>query len=89
MPQTLSMPATLATRKGAGYVAEQAQDRTVVLTHHGKKTAVVMSPERYDEMVRDLREASNRLIAGTADLVAQRSSFHGVDEARRLLHAQG
>lgn len=81
------IPATLATQKGAGYLAEQAAEHTVVLTNHGKPTAVVLSPERYDELLRSLREASNSIVTGMADLLAQRTTFHSLDTARERLRA--
>ncbi len=87
MTEPLRMPATLATRKGAGYLADQAGERTVILTNHGRETAVVMSPEHYDELVRALRAAADRLVSGVADLVADRSEFRSIDDARARLHA--
>lgn len=89
MMTPLHVPSTLATRKGAGYLVEQAADRTVILTNHGKQAAVMMSPEHYDELVRTLREAADTLVVGVADLVAERSTFRTVDEARARLHAHG
>lgn len=83
------MPATMATKKGAGYLAAQATDRTVVLTNHGKPTAVVMSPENFDDLERSLRQAANSMIRGVTRLVAERSTFHTADEARERLHARG
>lgn len=88
MSAPLRMSATLATKRGAGYLAEQAAERTVVLTNHGKPTAVVMSPERYDDLERSLREAANQIVRGVSELVASRSHFHTVDEARARLHAR-
>ncbi|MDO5662431.1 MAG: type II toxin-antitoxin system prevent-host-death family antitoxin [Brachybacterium sp.] len=88
MSTPLQMPATLATKRGAGYLAEQAAERTVVLTNHGKPTAIVMSPERYDDLERSLRHASAQILSGVADLVAERSTFHDLDEARERLHAR-
>lgn len=82
------MPATMATKKGAGYLAEKAAERTVVLTNHGKPTAVVMSPEHFDELERSLRAAADQLVQGVADLVAERSEFRSVNEVRERLHAR-
>lgn len=84
----LRMPATTATRKGAGFLAEKASERTVILTNHGKPSAVVMSPEHFDELERSLRDAANRLVEGVADLVAEKSEFHTMDEVRERLHAR-
>lgn len=84
----LRMPATVATKKGAGYLAEKAAERTVVLTNHGKPSAVVMSPERFDDLERSLRLAAEQMIQGVSQLVAERSEFHTVDEARERLHAR-
>lgn len=50
MKTPLSVPSTLATKRGSGFLAEQAADRTVVITNRGKPTAVVMSPENYDAL---------------------------------------
>ncbi|WIY82368.1 type II toxin-antitoxin system prevent-host-death family antitoxin [Propionimicrobium sp. PCR01-08-3] len=86
MSAVLHVPAALATKKGAGYLAEQAGDQTVVLTNHGKSTAVVMSPENFDELQRALREAANRLISGVTDLVAEGATFRSVEDARQRLH---
>lgn len=82
------MPATVATKKGAGYLAEKAAERTVVLTNHGKPSAVVMSPERFDDLERALRLAADQMIQGVSQLVADRSEFHTVDEVRERLHAR-
>ncbi|GAA1300094.1 hypothetical protein GCM10009591_00080 [Brachybacterium tyrofermentans] len=76
------MSATMATEKGAGYLAEKAAGRTVVLTDHGKPSAIVMSPERFDDLERSLRLAANQVIQGVSQLVAERSEFHTVDEVR-------
>lgn len=89
MNSLLRVPSTLATRKGTGFLAEKAAKETVVLTNHGKPTAVVMSPENYDEMQRSLRAAADRIISGVADVVAEGTTFRSVDEARRRLHAEG
>lgn len=89
MSEALRMPATVATKKGAGFLAEAAAERTVVLTNHGRSTAVVMSPENFDDLTRSLREAADRMIDGVAELVAERATFVPVDEARERLHAQG
>lgn len=88
MTTSLRMPATVATKKGAGFLAEKAAERTVVLTNHGKPTAVVMSPEHFDELERSLRHAADRLVQGVTDLVAERSEFSRVDEVRERLHAR-
>lgn len=72
----------MATEKGAGYLAEKAAGRTVVLTDHGKPSAIVMSPERFDDLERSLRLAANQVIQGVSQLVAERSEFHTVDEVR-------
>lgn len=82
------MPATTATKKGAGYLAEKAAERTVVLTNHGKPSAVVMSPENFDDLERSLRLAADQMIQGVSRLVAERSEFHTVDEVRERLHAR-
>lgn len=89
MTAPLRMPATTATKRGAGYLSEKAADRTVVLTNHGKPTAVVMSPENFDELERTLRQAADEMIRGISRLVAERSEFHTVDEVRERLHARG
>lgn len=88
MTAPLRMPATMATKKGAGYLAEKAADRTVVLTNHGKPTAIVMSPEHFDELERSLRAAAEELVRGISTLVAARSEFHSLDEARAQLDAR-
>lgn len=88
MTAPLHMPATVATKKGAGYLAEMAAGRTVVLTNHGKPSAVVMSPERFDDLERSLRLAADQMIQGVSQLVADRSEFHTVDEVRERLHAR-
>lgn len=88
MTAPLNMPATVATRKGAGYLAEKAAGRTVVLTNHGKPSAVVMSPENFDDLERSLRLAADQMIQGISRLVAERSEFHTVDEVRERLHAR-
>lgn len=88
MTTPLRMPATVATKKGAGYLAEKAAERTVVLTNHGKPSAVVTSPERFDDLERALRLAADQMIQGVSQLVADRSEFHTVDEVRERLHAR-
>lgn len=88
MTAPLRMPATMATKRGAGYLADKAAERTVVLTNHGKPTAVVMSPERFDDLERSLRRAADELVRGVSDLVAERSEFHTLDEARQRLDAR-
>jgi len=88
MTTPLRMPATMATKKGAGFLAEKAAERTVVLTNHGKPTAVVMSPEQFDELERSLRHAADQLVQSAAALVAEKSEFHSVDEVRKRLHAR-
>ena len=88
MSTPLRMPATMATKKGAVYLAEKAAELTVVLTNHGKPTAVVMSPEHFDELERSLRAAADQLVQGVADLVAERSEFRSVNEVRERLHAR-
>lgn len=88
MTAPLRMPATTATKKGAGYLAEKAAERTVVLTNHGKPSAVVMSPENFDDLERSLRLAADQMIQGVSRLVAERSEFHTVDEVRERLHAR-
>ncbi|MGP9683816.1 type II toxin-antitoxin system prevent-host-death family antitoxin [Brachybacterium sp. AOP3-A1-3] len=88
MTVPLRMPATVATKKGAGYLAEKAAERTVVLTNHGKPSAVVMSPERFDDLERSLRLAADQMIQGVSQLVSERSEFHTVDEVRERLHAR-
>lgn len=88
MTAPLRMPATVATKKGAGYLAEKAAEHTVVLTNHGKPSAVVMSPERFDDLERSLRLAADQMIQGISQLVAERSEFHTVDEVRERLHAR-
>ncbi|ATG52999.1 hypothetical protein CFK38_16850 [Brachybacterium vulturis] len=88
MTTPLRMPATTATKKGAGFLAEKAAERTVVLTNHGKPTAVVMSPERFDELERSLRHAADQLVQSASTLVAEKSEFRSVDEVRERLHAR-
>ena len=88
MTAPLHMPATVATKKGAGYLAEKAAGRTVVLTNHGKPSAVVMSPENFDDLERSLRLAADQMIQGIGRLIAERSEFHTVDEVRERLHAR-
>lgn len=88
MTAPLHMPATVATKKGAGYLAEKAAGRTVVLTNHGKPSAVVMSPENFDDLERSLRLAADQMIQGIGRLTAERSEFHTVDEVRERLHAR-
>lgn len=88
MVAPMRIPATTATKKGAGFLADKAAERTVVLTHHGRPTAVVMSPERYDDLERSLRQAADQLIRSTAELVAERSEFRSVEAVRERLHAR-
>ncbi|MGP9843598.1 type II toxin-antitoxin system prevent-host-death family antitoxin [Brachybacterium sp. 107] len=78
----------MATKKGVGYLAETAAGRTVVLTDHGKPSAIVMSPERFDDLERSLRLAADQMIQGVSQLVAERSEFHTVDEVREGLPAR-
>lgn len=89
MTSVLRIPATVATKRGAGFLADKAAERTVVLTNHGKPSAVVMSPERFDDLERSMREAAEQMVRGISQLVAERSEFLTVDEARERLHARG
>lgn len=84
----LKVPARLATQKGAGYLAEQAADRTLVITSHGKPVAVVQSPEAFDEQARVLRDSAARLTEGLASILAERSTFHTPEEAKAKLRAR-
>jgi PHD/YefM family antitoxin component YafN of YafNO toxin-antitoxin module len=79
------IPATLASRKGIGYLTREAEDHTVVLTSHGHSVGVLMSPAEYDQQVRVLREAAATLIETATSLVADRSDFQTVDQVRQRL----
>lgn len=60
----------------------------MVLTNHGKPSAVVMSPENFDDLERSLRLAADQMIQGIGRLVAEHSEFHTADEVRERLHAR-
>lgn len=81
----LRIPATLANRKGAAYVTAKAQEQPVVVTSHNKPVSVTLSPERYDDLVRTVRETQDQVLASAAALVADRSTFRTLDEARAKL----
>jgi PHD/YefM family antitoxin component YafN of YafNO toxin-antitoxin module len=86
--RTVKIPATLASRKGIGYLTRQAEDHTVVLTSHGHSVGVLMSPAEYDQQIRTLREAAAALVSATTSLVADRSTFHSVDQVRDRIAAR-
>lgn len=81
----LRVPATVANRRGAAFVTAKAQEQPVVITNHNKPVSVTLSPERYDEMIRTVRETQDHVLASAASLVADRSTFHSLDEARSRL----
>lgn len=81
----LRVPATLANRKGAAYVTAQAQEQPVVVTSHNKPVSVTLSPERYDELIRTVRETQDEVLANAAALVADRATFRSLGEARGRL----
>lgn len=87
--QPLTMSSTVAARRGVGFLTSEAQDRPVKLTSHGKPVAVVVSAAEYDEQRRLLRDAELKVLSIAADLVADRSTMLGVDEARERLLAAG
>lgn len=62
----------MVTTKGVGFLAEEATARTVVLTDHGRPTAVVMSPAAFDDLERSLRGAAEQILLGVAALVADK-----------------
>lgn len=84
----LRVPATVANRRGAAFVTDKAQEQPVVITNHNKPVSVTLSPERYDEMIRTVRETQDHVLASAASLVAERSTFRSLDEARYRLGAR-
>lgn len=82
------IPATLVTKRGAGFLIDQVEGKTAVITNHSKPAAVVMSPKKFDDIQRELRAASNTLIETAADLVAERSTFHSIDDAKEMIRAR-
>lgn len=63
----------------------KAQEQPVVVTSHNKPVSVTLSPERYDELIRTVRETQDQVLASAASLVADRVTFQSLDEARDRL----
>lgn len=83
--EQLRVPATAIARKGIGHLTDLAQDRTVLVTNHGKPVAVVESPAAHEARTAELKEAVDGVLGLAAGLVADRSSFVGAEEARKRL----
>jgi len=85
----LSVPSSVAARRGVGYITSEAQERPVKLTSHGKPVAVVVSAAEYDEQRRRLREAELKVLSIAANLVADRSTMVSATDAKERLLAAG
>ena len=85
----LSVPSSVAARRGVGYITSEAQERPVKLTSHGKPVAVVVSDAEYDEQRRRLREAELKVLSIAANLVADRSTMVSATDAKERLLAAG
>ncbi|SKG68268.1 Uncharacterised protein [Mycobacteroides abscessus subsp. bolletii] len=80
MAATMNLPVSIAARKGVSALAELSEGRRVALTSHGRVVAVVDSPERVDEQVREVREAAWAVLEAAAELTARRSRRHSLEE---------
>lgn len=80
MSGTVNLPVSLASRRGVSALAELSEDNRVALTSHGRVVAVVDDPGRVDDQVREISEAKWAVLEAAADLVAQRSPRHTLDE---------
>ncbi|MBF6066049.1 hypothetical protein IU500_33970 [Nocardia terpenica] len=80
MTSTMNLPVSLAARKGVSALAELSEGRRVALTSHGRVVAVVDSPDRVDDEVREVREAAWAVVEAAADLAARRDRRYTLDE---------
>jgi len=74
------IPTTAARRLGLTRLIDLAADEPLILTRWGHPAAVIGSAEWMDEAVRTSREAALTVLDAAADLVAQRSQRHSLDE---------
>lgn len=74
------IPTTAARRLGLTHLIDLAADEPLILTRWGHPAAVIASAEWVDGELRALREAALTVLDGAADLVAQRSPRHSLDE---------
>ena len=75
------IPLTAARRQGLAALVDLAADEPLLLTRWGHPAAVIASAEWMDEDLRTLREAALTVLDAAADLVAERSPQHTLDEA--------
>lgn len=83
----LCISATVAARRGLGFVTAQAQDRPVTITSHGRPVTVVMSAAEHAAQGRALRGAERAVLRVAINLVADRSTTISASEARERLLA--
>jgi len=74
------VPLTAARRRGLAALVDLAAAEPILLTRWGHPAAVLGSAEWMDEAVRTTREAALTVLDGAADLVAQHSPRHTLDE---------
>lgn len=80
MTSTMNMPVSLAASRGVSALAQLSEEKRVALTSHGRVVAVVDSPTRVDDEVREVRDAAWAVVEAAADLAAQRSRRYTLDE---------
>ncbi len=74
------VPLTTARRLGLTRLTDLAGAEPVLITRYGQPDAVIASAKWIDEDLRTLREAALTVLDGAADLLAQRSPRHSLDE---------
>lgn len=75
------IPLTTARRLGLTRLTDLAGAEPVLITRYGHPAAVITSAEWMDEDLRRMREASLTVLDAAADLVAQRSQRHSLEDA--------
>lgn len=76
----LRVPITAAAERGVSWLNDQAVERRVVLTKHGRPGAVVDSAERLDETARLVRETRREVVEQMCEVAASRGGpRHSLD----------
>jgi len=81
MTEPIRVPITLASKRGVSGLAALAESNRVVLTSHGRATAVVDDAARIEEDIAKLRGATQAVLDAAGKLVAQRSNTFSLNEA--------
>lgn len=74
------IPLTTARRRGLAALVDLAADEPILITRWGHPATVIASAWM-DEALRITREAALTVLDGAADLVAERSQRHSLEQA--------